>query len=294
MYIARTNSTNTLLKELIAQGRWPADERFIRAGYQTSGRGQAGNGWESEADKNLLCSILLPPRKNLFELNVIASVAVHRLVEKLIGAPNVNQRSVCGGESGDTEHPNDRETVSPCARLTNAIKWPNDIYWQDKKVAGILVENAIIGNEVRYSIAGIGLNVNQTEWHSDAPNPVSLKQIRESCQPSAIGRQITDFDLDELMQRLMEEIDALLQADGEDLWNYYKAHLYRREGFWPFVEREVSLAPTMNADRAYSRQHSDVSFMARISDVLPTGEILLTDQQNQERKYHFKQIRYVL
>ena len=98
MYIARTNSTNTLLKELIAQGRWPADEHFIRAGYQTSGRGQAGNGWESEADKNLLCSILLPPRKNLFELNVIASVAVHRLVEKLIGAPNVNQRSVCGGE----------------------------------------------------------------------------------------------------------------------------------------------------------------------------------------------------
>lgn len=262
MYIARTNSTNTLLKELIAQGRWPADEHFIRAGYQTSGRGQAGNGWESEADKNLLCSILLPPRKNLFELNVIASVAVHRLVEDLIGA--------------------------------NEIKWPNDIYWQDKKVAGILVENAIIGNEVRYSIAGIGLNVNQTEWYSDAPNPVSLKQIRESCQPSAIGRQIPDFDLDELMQRLMEEIDALLHADGEDLWNYYKAHLYRREGFWPFVEREVSLAPTMNADRAYSRQHSAVSFMARISDVLPTGEILLTDQQNQERKYHFKQIRYVL
>lgn len=280
MYIARTNSTNTLLKELIAQGRWPADERFIRAGYQTSGRGQAGNGWESEADKNLLCSILLPPRKNLFELNVIASVAVHRLVEKLIGAPNVNQRSVCGGESGDTEHPNDRETVSPCARLTNAIKWPNDIYWQDKKVAGILVENAIIGNEVRYSIAGIGLNVNQTEWHSDAPNPVSLRQIT--------GR---NYNLDELMTQLMHEID---QTQEEDVWAYYKAHLYRREGFWPFVEREVSLAPTMNADRAYSRQHSAVSFMARISDVLPTGEILLTDQQNQERKYHFKQIRYVL
>lgn len=248
MYIARTNSTNTLLKELIAQGRWPADEHFIRAGYQTSGRGQAGNGWESEADKNLLCSILLPPRKNLFELNVIASVAVHRLVEDLIGA--------------------------------NEIKWPNDIYWQDKKVAGILVENAIIGNEVRYSIAGIGLNVNQTEWHSDAPNPVSLRQIT--------GR---NYDLDELMTQLMHEID---QAQEEDVWAYYKAHLYRREGFWPFVEREVSLAPTMNADRAYSRQHSDVSFMARISDVLPTGEILLTDQQNQERKYHFKQIRYVL
>ena len=59
MYIKRTNSTNTLLKELIAKGEWPEGEKFIYAGYQTAGRGQTGNGWESEEDKNLLCSILV-------------------------------------------------------------------------------------------------------------------------------------------------------------------------------------------------------------------------------------------
>ncbi len=236
MYIKRTNSTNTLLRELVATGNPP---EYIYAGYQTAGRGQTGNGWESEEGKNLLCSILLPARKNLFELNIIVSVAVQRLL----------------GEAF-------------------TIKWPNDIYWQDKKVAGILIENAIIGNEVRYSIAGIGLNVNQTAWHSDAPNPVSLTQIT--------GKT---YDIEALMEQLYKEVQKALT---EDLWAYYKAHLYRKDGFWPFVEREVSTAPTTNAKANAN------AFLAQIEDVLPTGEIVLRDKNNQQRIYHFKQIRYVL
>lgn len=246
MHIARTNSTNTLLKELIAKGQWPEAEKYIYAGYQTAGRGQTGNGWESEEGQNLLCSIPLPPRKNLFELNVITSVAVQRVISQKL--------------------------IANSQKLT--IKWPNDIYWQDKKIAGILIENAIIGNEVKYSIAGIGLNVNQTEWQSDAPNPVSLKQIT--------GKT---YNIDSLMQQLYAEIQKALT---EDLWNYYKAHWYRKDGFWPFVEREVSLAPTMNANDANN------AFLAHIEDVLPTGEIVLRDKNNQQRIYHFKQIRYVL
>ena len=239
MYIKTTHSTNTLLKELIAKGEEP---KFIYAGYQTAGRGQTGNSWESEEGKNLLCSVLLPPRKNLFELNVAVSVAVRRVV----------------GEDF-------------------TIKWPNDIYWQDKKVAGILIENAIIGNEVKYSIAGIGLNVNQTDFVSDAPNPISMKQIYG-----------TDFAVDELMEKLYAEVQRALD---EDVWAEYKAHLYRREGFWRFVERPVSIEPTMNAS---SQEPIADSFMARIKDILPTGEIVLQDQEGKERKYHFKQIRYVV
>ncbi len=237
---------------MIAAGN-PPD--FIRAGYQTAGRGQAGNGWESEADKNLLCSILLPPRETLFELNMIVAVAVCRTAQAVL------QRSGLSSVS---------EAVS--------IKWPNDIYWQDKKVAGILVENAIIGGEVKYSIAGIGLNVNQTEWHSDAPNPVSLRQIT--------GRE---YDLDELMQRVQKEIQEGLRDTGDGLWDFYKTHLYRREGYWPYVEREVTTAPTMNADR-----DAKGAFLAKIEDILPTGEIVLRDKKEQQRIYHFKQIRYVL
>ena len=257
MYVARTNSTNTLMKELIAKGEWPNNERFLYAGYQTAGRGQTGNGWESEEGKNLLCSILVESRKikdkSPFYLNIAVSVAVHKVIQSF-----VLERSGLLSLS---------EAVS--------IKWPNDIYWGDQKVAGILIENAIIGNEVKYSIAGIGINVNQTEWKSDAPNPVSLRQIT--------GKE---YALDALMQQLYQEVQ---KAQNEDCWSYYKAHLYRREGFWPFVEREVSTAPTMNAD-----QQTEGQFMAQIEDVLPSGEIVLKDQEGKERIYHFKQIRYIV
>lgn len=223
MYIKTTHSTNTLLKELIAKGQEP---KFIYAGYQTAGRGQTGNSWESEEGKNLLCSILLPPDKNLYFLNIAVGVAILRLL----------------GEDF-------------------TIKWPNDIYYGDKKVAGILVENAIIGNEVKYSIVGIGLNVNQTAFRSDAPNPVSLKQIT--------GKE---YDIDALMQRLYEAIQAVLK---EDVWSEYKDHLYRREGFWPFEDKNGV-------------------FEARIEDVLPTGEIVLCDKSGQTRQYGFKQIKFIL
>ena len=243
MYISSTYSTNTLMKELLARGEWPEGERFLYTAFQTAGRGQAGNGWESEEGKNLLCSILLPPRKNLFEMNVLVSVVVHRFL-------------------GDEY----------------TIKWPNDIYYGDKKVAGILIENAIIGNEIKYSIAGIGLNVNQTEWKSDAPNPVSLKQITR-----------INYDLEELMYYLMDEFDEDMKMTTDELWAYYREHLYRREGFWPFVEREVSTAPTMNAEKG-----AEGVFLAKIENVRTNGEIELRDQNGNLRIYHFKQVRYVL
>ncbi|MBR6065060.1 MAG: biotin--[Paludibacteraceae bacterium] len=229
MYIKATNSTNSLMKEMLAKGEWPEGERFLYTGYQTAGRGQTGNSWESEADKNLLCSILLPPNKNLYFLNIAVGVAIIRLISEPL-----------------------------------TIKWPNDIYWRDKKLAGILVENAIIGNEVKYSIAGIGLNLNQTKFVSDAPNPLSLKQITGN-----------EYNIDQWMKDLLDAVHAVLNEPEEAIWTYYKAHLYRREGWYPFVDKNGT-------------------FEARISDVLPTGEIILCDRQGNQRIYEFKQIRYVL
>lgn len=248
MNIERTESTNTLLKELIAKGQWPEDEEYLRASYQTAGRGQQGNGWESAPDENLLCSILLPPRKNLFELNVIASVAVCLFAKRSLSDSGLSSLS-----TEDCLWPSEPSKVS--------IKWPNDIYWQDKKVAGILIENAILGNEVKYSIAGIGLNVNQTEFRSDAPNPVSLKQIT--------GKE---YLIDEMMDRLYAEVQRVLK---EEVWSEYKAHLYRREGFWWFEDKNGR-------------------FEARIEDVLPTGEIVLCDKNGQQHTYGFKQIKYII
>ena len=226
MYIKTTHSTNTLLKELIAKGEEP---KFIYAGYQTAGRGQTGNSWESEEGKNLLCSVLLTPNKNLYFLNIAVGVALLHVI----------------GEDF-------------------TIKWPNDIYFGDKKAAGILIENAIIGNEIKYSIAGIGLNVNQTTFVSDAPNPISLKQIR--------GRE---YDIERLMNQLFDAIHTVLNQPEQDVWTYYKSHLYRREGFWAYEDKNGI-------------------FEAAIQDVLPTGEIVLRDTNGQIRPYEFKQIRYIL
>ena len=226
MYIKSTNSTNSLMKEMLAKGEWPEGEYFVYVGYQTAGRGQTGNSWESEADKNLLCSILLPPDKDLYFLNIAVGVAILRVI----------------GEDF-------------------TIKWPNDIYYGDKKVAGILVENAILGNEVKYSIAGIGLNVNQTTFVSDAPNPISLKQIT--------GKE---YDIDALMQKVYAMVQETL---NEDVWEEYKNHLYRRDGFWKYEDQNGI-------------------FEARIIDVLPTGEIVLCDRNGQNRTYGFKQIKYIL
>ena len=91
------------------------------------------------------------------------------------------------------------------------------------------------------------------------------------------------------MYYLMDEFDEDMKMTTDELWAYYRDHLYRREGFWPFVEREVSTAPTMNADRK-----TEGVFLAKIENVRTNGEIELRDQAGNLRTYHFKQVRYVL
>ena len=212
MYIERTNSTNTLMKELLVRGEWPEGERWLRTDFQSAGRGQAGNSWESAPGKNLLCSVLMSYQPSAISrqpdyLNVLVSVAVHKVIRSVL----CQQSGLCSVS----------EAVS--------IKWPNDIYYGDKKIAGILIENAILGSEVTYSIAGIGLNVNQTTFLSSAPNPVSLKLIS--------GKET---DIDTLMQALMAQIEALEAMDEAQVWAYYQDHLYRRDGFWPFADKRRS------------------------------------------------------
>lgn len=250
MYIKKTNSTNTLMRDLIAQGE---KVPFIRTDYQTAGRGQSGNGWESEEGKNLLCSILIEkniPAIQQFDINVQVTVALHRLIVDSL--PNTK---------------------------TVTIKWPNDMYVNDQKIAGVLIETALMGRQVQWAIAGIGLNINQTRWVSGAPNPTSIL-IENPC---------TESELDDWMNNILLSIKEVNTWDREQQWSYYLKHLYRREGYWPFVERDVTIAPTMNADK-----NIEGTFMARIHTVTPQGQLVLIDENNMQRTYHFKQVRYVL
>ena len=114
MYIERTNSTNTLMKELLVRGEWPEGERWLRTDFQSAGRGQAGNSWESAPGKNLLCSVLMSYQPSAisrqpYYLNVLVSVAVHKVIRSVL----CQQSGLCSVS----------EAVS--------IKWPNDIYYGD-------------------------------------------------------------------------------------------------------------------------------------------------------------------
>ena len=158
------------------------------------------------------------------------------------------------------------------------IKWPNDIYFGDKKLVGILIENSLAGPYVGYSIAGIGVNINQTHWMSDAPNPISMKQIT--------GK---DYDVAEVTDEWISSMKSWEIASTEDIRAAYMQRLYRRHGWHEYIEREVSTQPT-----AIAQKGIEGAFSAEILTVTEQGELVLRLQNNEEKKYHFKQIRFVI
>ncbi len=143
-------STNDLLKELLAKSTPLPEGTVIMAAYQTSGKGQQQNGWHSERGKNLIFSLLLLPDflspENSFFLLCVISLGVIKPLQTLLG-----------------------DQVR--------IKWPNDIYYRQKKLGGILIENLLAKRSIRHSVVGIGINVNQEVFPAHLPNPISMQQI---------------------------------------------------------------------------------------------------------------------
>lgn len=161
--------------------------------YQENGRGQGSNQWHSEAGQNLLASICFYPplpASRQFVFNEYFALSVRDLL------------SAHGVEA--------------------QVKWPNDIYIGDRKVAGILIEHAVIGERIRYTIAGIGLNLNETDFPEDLPNPISLTQITgEQYDAMSMAKELVACCQARAAQLTPEEWAAL---DDE-----YLAHLYRME-----------------------------------------------------------------
>lgn len=250
MFIKETHSTSSLLREQYTDSL--PHLYTIRTDFQTAGRGQAGNTWESESGKNLLFSTLLRYNNILardqWRLSMLVAISIWDMLA----------------------------TYLPQERLT--IKWPNDIYYDDKKLVGILIENSLCGHQVGYSIAGVGVNVNQTEWLSSAPNPVSMKQItgKEYCPELLLEEWISAIKLWEL--RSTEELSAA-----------YLRRIYRREGWHKYVEREVSVLPT-----AIAPTDTEGAFLAEFVGITEQGELILRNTNNEEQIYHFKQIRFVI
>ena len=230
VHIDETDSTNRWLKEHGDSSRNPV---VVVADYQTAGRGCGTNRWESERGKNLLFSMLVHPTDvpvtHQFYLSMAISLAITEAVGRYIG--------------------------------DLSIKWPNDIYWRNAKLGGILIENRIQGSVIKDCIIGVGLNVNQRVFHSDAPNPVSIWQICEH-----------ETDREQLLKAILEAFD---KYQSQDVRLAYLSQLYRRRGFHPYVDR-------------------DGAFMAEIADVEDDGHLLLRDDSGQQRRYAFKEVQFII
>lgn len=237
-YTASTASTNTFLHEMMRQDKLP-EGFLLYTDFQTAGKGQPGNTWESENGKNLLFSMLLYPHSikvyEQFILSEITGLAIRKVLEKYTD-------DIC-------------------------IKWPNDIYWKDKKIAGILIENSLFRDRIDTCIIGIGLNVNQEVFISNAPNPVSLRQITGN----DINREIL------LMEIQAELLNIYQNYSPEFIHQEYLNNLYRRNGFHRYAETAANTV-----------------FDAEIEDVLPDGRLILRTQAGETRTFYFKEIQFVL
>ena len=238
--VQATDSTNRLLKQRSDNDPNLPEGTALVAWEQTSGRGQAGNFWEAEAGKNLTFSVLLTP--------TFLSAKQHFLLSKAVALAVA-------------------ETLSTVLNAEVQIKWPNDMYVGERKIAGILIENDWQDTHIQRSIVGIGLNVNQLEFKSDAPNPVSIRQIT--------GIE-TDLDalLTEILGQLYKVYERLKSGETTAVAQLYAQHLYRKTGFFDYEDKNER-------------------FRAEIQSVSDDGFIQLRTDKNDVRTYAFKEVRYL-
>ncbi len=242
IYVDEADSTNSMLAKAASDFEHGT---ALAAHCQSAGKGQRGNHWESEPWKNLTFSILLRPKAILashqFELLQVVAISIVKVLRSQLATDEIY------------------------------IKWPNDIYYRDKKICGILIENTLSGAGIERSIVGIGVNVNQDKFLSDAPNPVSMKQIAGH-----------SFDLDDLLEYFVTQVVCDFDKyehtlNSTQLAARYRFMMWRGEGFWPYIDN-------LTGQR----------IEARIAAVAPTGHLTLADPDGKVRTYAFKEVTAVL
>lgn len=238
-----TASTNTYLKRMA--GILPSGT-VVYTHNQTAGRGQKGNSWEAEPGKNLTFSMLI-------KRPTVAVTSQFRISEAVSLAIVQELKSRYGQGF--------------------AVKWPNDIYWHDSKICGILIELSLDGSGIEWLVAGVGLNVNQDRFVSDAPNPVSVKQITGN-----------ETDLEQLLHATCERIERLCNFDGMTEADFTAAHkryldtLYRHDG-----KPHTFALP------------DGQRLQASIADVEPDGMLVLRHESDGTlNRYAFKQVSHVI
>jgi BirA family biotin operon repressor/biotin-[acetyl-CoA-carboxylase] ligase len=239
IFLTEVESTNNYANQLVLS-KAAGHGTVVLAQHQKMGKGQQGNSWESEFGKNLLMSIILfpdfLPAAKQFYLSKIASLALADFVK------------------------NEKTDVN--------IKWPNDIYVGNKKLAGMLIENSIKANHLDSSIIGIGLNLNQERFVSNAPNPVSLKQIT--------GK---DYKIEEVALNIKELLsywfEKLQAGSFSEINSTYLNLLFMANEWALFVKQGIQ-------------------FEARINGIGDFGQLILEDRNGVFSEYMFKEVEFVI
>ncbi len=235
------DSTNEEAVRLYQKGELTVPTVII-ANYQSEGKGYGSNFWESAAGKNLTFSITCFPKfiepSDQFVLTQITSLSLLEVVSEVIRDKQVT------------------------------IKWPNDLYVADKKIAGVLIRNFVKSNEIDFSVIGVGLNVNQKIFHSDAPNPTSL--FIETGQT---------FRTEEVLTKILQRFSAYMnnltnQAQRDSINLQYVKNLYRLEQPNRFKDKEGI-------------------FTAKIVGIDEFGQLKLVSDDGCERVYGFKEVEFL-
>lgn len=248
------DSTNNFLRHLDTHG--DCRMTLVTAEYQSAGRGADTNRWESAKGENLLFSLRVTfsdlPVSRMFAISEATALAIRDSLTLTVS-------------KGEGTLP----ITLPVGRGFS-VKWPNDIYYGDSKVAGILIENDLQGSKVRSSVIGVGINVNQRHFVSDAPNPRSLADI--------VGHDVERrLVLERFMERITHYINMIDGGEKEALdalHESYKMHLYRRGEKHKYVD-EMGV------------------FCATLVDVEPSGHLILLDEEGRHRRYAFKEVHYI-
>lgn len=249
-----TTSTNTFLTTY--RPPTTTDITLVTAEYQSGGRGQAGNSWESERGQNLLFSLLLHPTflpaTHLFALSELIALSIRDAVLHALAAP----------------HP------------PITVKWPNDIYAGDRKICGTLIENTLSEGKIAASVAGIGLNMNQRLFDPLLPNPTSL-----SLQTGKTYE--VEKELPKLLACIFRYSDELASAYARTGFDAaYLKRLYRR-GTWHFFEE-------LPASDIPAEHRSGLRIEARILGIDRKARLLLEHRDGTLHSYGFKEIKYLL
>lgn len=213
----------------------------VWAEYQSGGRGQRGHTWHSVKGENLTFSVVLTPH--------FLPIVEQFLLSEVVALALVDTLKAYG--------------------IVCRIKWTNDIYAADKKIVGVLIEHSLSVERIERTIVGVGINVNQTNFPDDLPNPTSviLECGHEVEREAMLNQFMSNL---EVWYRRLEEGDkqGVMQAYREAMYHFGQRHTYA----YPSGER----------------------FEAVIRDVRPSGELCLEHDDGVVREYAFKEVEFVL